>query len=245
SGWGEGETARRVEEVLTLVGLPDHGPRDVTTLSGGEQQRVALARSLAPQPRLLMLDEPLGSLDRTLRERLMGELREILSRMGQTAIYVTHDQVEAFTVADRVVVLKAGAVAQTGTPQEIYQHPNSSFVARFLGLNNLLPGRARKTPTGALVATDLGEWSVPQRVSGDVMVLLRPDQVHLVPGTGYNLRGILIKRSFSGNTYRVTVDVRGTALRFDFPASIPNLPDPGEAITLSFDPQAAVQVLAG
>ncbi len=243
AGWEAEKSKRRVAEVLELVGLPECGSRDVTTLSGGERQRVALARSLAPQPRLLMLDEPLGSLDRTLRERLMMELREILSQMGQTAIYVTHDQVEAFAVADRVVVLKAGTVAQTGTPQEIYQHPNSSFVARFLGLTNLLSGRARETPTGALVATDLGEWAVPQRVSGEVMVLLRPDQVHLAQESGHHLRGTLIKRSFSGNTYRVEVDVQGTALRFDFPASTPNIPQPGETIILSFNPQTALQVV--
>ena len=243
AGWSTEKSKQRVEETLNLVGLPNYSPRDVTTLSGGEQQRVALARSLAPQPRLLMLDEPLGSLDRTLRERLMGELREILKQMGQTALYVTHDQVEAFTMADQVVVMKDGAVAQIGTPQEIYQHPNSSFVARFLGLNNLLSGQARETPTGALVSTALGEWPISQAVSGEVTVLLRPDRVGIGPGPGHHLKGTLIKRSFSGNTYRVTVNVQGTALRFDFPASIPNLPGQGQTITLNFDPQSALQVL--
>ncbi len=228
-----------------MVGRPARGEGDVTALSGGEQQRVALARSLAPQPRLLMLDEPLGSLDRTLRERLMGELRQILSQMGQTALYVTHDQVEAFSVADQVVVMQEGEVAQIGTPQEIYQHPNSPFMARFLGLDNLLPGWARETPGGALVSTALGEWPVPQRASGDVTLLLRPDEVQIGRGGKSQLQGVIVKRSFSGNTYRVTVDVQGTALRFDFPASIPNLPDQGQTITLNFDPQSALQVLVG
>ena len=110
----------RVREVLELVGLAGFEQRDVNQLSGGEQQRVALARSLAPRPRLLMLDEPLSSLDRALRERLMNELRDILTRVGQTAIYVTHDQQEAFALADRVVILNAGRVAQIGTPQQVY-----------------------------------------------------------------------------------------------------------------------------
>ena len=130
----------RVSEVLELVGLAGFEQRDVNQLSGGEQQRVALARSLAPRPRLLMLDEPLSSLDRTLRERLMNELRDILTRVGQTAIYVTHDQQEAFALADRVVILNAGRVAQIGTPQEVYRAPADAFVARFLGLTNLIRG---------------------------------------------------------------------------------------------------------
>ncbi|MBS1250765.1 MAG: Spermidine/putrescine import ATP-binding protein PotA [Chloroflexi bacterium] len=241
--WGKEATQRRVGEVLALVGLPAYGPREVTTLSGGEQQRVALARSLAPHPKLLMLDEPLGSLDRTLRERLMGELREILSEMGQTALYVTHDQIEAFTVADQVVVMRAGTVAQIGAPQEIYQHPNSPFVARFLGLDNLLPGQARETPEGTLVSTALGEWPLEGTFHGEVTILLRPDQVHLGPGTGHHLRGTLTKSTFSGNMYRVTVDVQGMSLSFDFPASTTNLPAEGEAITLRFDPRAALQIL--
>src|SRR5512136_2275132 len=131
----------RVSEVLELVGLAGFEQRDVNQLSGGEQQRVALARSLAPRPRLLMLDEPLTSLDRTLRERLMNELRDILTRVGQTAIYVTHDQQEAFALADRVVILNAGRVAQIGTPLQVYGHPADAFVAHFLGLTNLVRGQ--------------------------------------------------------------------------------------------------------
>ncbi len=131
----------RVTEMLGLVGLAGYQTRRVYDLSGGEQQRVALARSLAPDPRLLMLDEPLGSLDRALREQLMNELRAILRRVGVTSLYVTHDQQEAFALADRVIIMKEGRVVQVGTPENVYRHPAVPWVARFLELINLVPGR--------------------------------------------------------------------------------------------------------
>ena len=135
------EVQRRVTEMLDLVGLAGYESRRVYDLSGGEQQRVALARSLAPNPQLLMLDEPLGSLDRALREQLMNELRAILQRVGVTSLYVTHDQQEAFALADRVIIMKGGRVVQMGTPQNVYRHPAQPWVARFLELINLVPGR--------------------------------------------------------------------------------------------------------
>ena len=131
----------RVTQMLDLVGLAGYETRRVYDLSGGEQQRVALARSLAPDPRLLMLDEPLGSLDRALREQLMNELRAILRRVGVTSLYVTHDQQEAFALADRVVIMKEGQVVQAGTPQAVYRYPARPWVAQFLELINLIPGR--------------------------------------------------------------------------------------------------------
>src|SRR6185436_7548046 len=118
---------KRVEEMLALVGLTGFEQRDVNSLSGGERQRVALARSLAPGPRLLMLDEPLGALDRALRERLMLEIRQILKQLGLTAIYVTHDQTEAFAVADRVVVMNQGRIEQDGLPEQLYYQPATPF----------------------------------------------------------------------------------------------------------------------
>lgn len=125
----------RVAEVLALVDLEGFEHRSVTTLSGGEQQRVALARALAPEPRLLMLDEPLGALDRTLRERLTVDLERLLHRLGMTSIYVTHDHAEARAIGDQLVVMRAGKVEQMGTPDDVVAHPANEFVAAFVGVS--------------------------------------------------------------------------------------------------------------
>ena len=142
---------RRVREVLGLVGLAGYQERTIATLSGGEAQRVALARSLAPEPRLLMLDEPLGSLDRPRREELTEELRVLLRRIGVTVLHVTHDHDEAFSVADRVAVMQSGRIARIGTPADIWHDPRHAAVARFLGHANVVvvgPGGA--VPWGRL-----------------------------------------------------------------------------------------------
>ena len=133
------ERAARVAELLELVGVPDLGERDPATLSGGERQRVALARALAVRPRLLLLDEPLSALDRDLRERLAADLRSILLRAGTTALLVTHDHDEAFAVADRMALLRAGRLVQDGTVEDVWRHPADAEAARFLGYARVLP----------------------------------------------------------------------------------------------------------
>ena len=146
--------SRRVREVLSLVGLADFQERQISTLSGGEAQRVALARSLAPSPRLLMLDEPLGSLDRPRREELTEELRVLLRRIGVTVLHVTHDHDEAFAVADRVAVMQSGRIARIGIPADIWHDPRHTAVARFLGHANVVT-------VGGDGAVPWGRLSVP------------------------------------------------------------------------------------
>lgn len=247
--WQRTELDERVRSVLELVGLSGFADRDVLTLSGGEQQRVALARALAPQPRLLMLDEPLGALDRSLRERLMLELRQILRSMRQTAIYVTHDQEEAFSLADRVVVLEEGKVAQSGSPQGIYHHPACVFVAHFLGLDNILDGVLYLQDGKPFVDTHLGRWQlnpefVPDSIPDEahVKALLRPDVVTIGEQGPCILDAELVERTFRGNSFKAVVAVDGIELRFEFPAHS-MLPMVGDRLKLSFDSRDAVQVL--
>jgi len=136
------QIARRVDELLTLVGLPGSGPKFPAQLSGGQQQRIALARALATEPGLLLLDEPLSALDAIVRVHLRAEIRSLQRKLGVTTIMVTHDQEEALSVADRIVVMNQGAIEQVGTPQDIYERPATAFVAEFVGKVNVLPARA-------------------------------------------------------------------------------------------------------
>ncbi len=236
----------QVQETLELVGLPGFEKRDVNTLSGGEQQRVALARALAPHPRLLMLDEPLGSLDRNLRERLVFDLRDILRRSRQTALYVTHDQEEAFSLADRLVVMNAGKIEQTGAPQKIYRQPASPFVARFLGMNNILPATVLATqPPNCLVEIPIGRLNLANLdgalVAGAQLdLLLRPDAIRLGETDGFHFQGILTETVFRGSLIRASIETQGTRLTFDFPNQV-KLPAPGQPIDLNFDPVEAIQ----
>ncbi len=247
------EIEAQVAEMLDLVGMRGYEARRVYELSGGEQQRVALARSLAPGPRLLMLDEPLGSLDRALREALLNELRIILKRVGVTSIYVTHDQQEALAVAGLVIIMRQGQVVQQGTPEDVYLRPASPWVARFLGLGNLFPGRVvaiQPGPDGeitALIETSLGLWPIRTRdrlaPGQEVTVLIRPDAARLAgehPTAGECvLEGIVRERSFRGSQTRVKVDhPSGLDLAFHLASDALNLPGPGEPITLVLHPRA-------
>src|SRR5512133_3472370 len=130
---------KRTTEMLELVHMAEFAHRKVTDLSGGEQQRSALARALAPRPKLLMLDEPLGALDRTLKQSLLDDLRQLVCKAQIPVIYVTHDQEEAFSIADRLIMLNSGQIEQVGSPEEVYRHPTTKWVANFLGLGNIIP----------------------------------------------------------------------------------------------------------
>ena len=185
--WTQENIHQRVTEVLDIVNLNNFGSRKVTDLSGGEQQRVALARALAPHPRLLMFDEPLGALDRALREDLLNQLRGILHHTGIPAIYVTHDQEEAFTIADRVLLLHDGQIVREGNPKDVWENPGSAWVAGFLGLGNVFSGLKVE---GLKVQTEFGIFSVKcehKHSAGEkVNLLVRPlpveDEANVIQG---------------------------------------------------------------
>jgi ABC-type Fe3+/spermidine/putrescine transport system ATPase subunit len=233
----------KVKETLALVGLPGFERRDVNTLSGGEQQRIALARSLAPGPRLLMLDEPLGSLDRNLRERLVIDLRHVLHHSRQTAIYVTHDQEEAFALADRVAVMRLGRIEQVGTPQEIYKTPANVFVARFLGLNNIFPGEIVYQAGIKVLNSRLGVFAIRDDLApGPVNVLLRPEAVTLDGQDGCRVTARVKDRTFRGNGWQITVSSGEFAFFFEI-TGLQDLPAIDESVCLSFDPATALQII--
>ncbi len=256
-GMGVKQIEARVREMLALVELQGYERRHVVELSGGEQQRVALARSLAPRPRLLMLDEPLGALDRTLREQLMNELRGILKQVGMTALYVTHDQQEAFAVADRVLGMRAnpehgrgGWIEQEGTPAEVYRQPRTEYVARFLGFHNLLPGTVLPTAHEdgcCRVTTAVGELVVADAAgeragNSPVTVLIRPEAAALcreAETPDNRIAGRLLSASFRGSYYLIqTAHADDVKLTLELTASQGDLPAEGQPITLALDPRA-------
>ena len=243
-GCAKEEIQRRVEEMLEVVGLAGFGPRRINELSGGEKQRVALARSLAPGPPLLLLDEPLGSLDRALRDRLTEEIRAILKSLAVTAIFVTHDQGEAFRIADKVAVLHGGKLQQFDSPEQLYRRPANHQVATFLGFTNLLDCRLDDQ---GRCHSPIGEWTVsltsPTLGPGDATLLLRPDGARLAgfpenPGD-LLLEGLVTSRLFQGATYKIALNCSGERLCFELPINPPP-PETGTAIRLRIDREALV-----
>ncbi|HEX5614687.1 MAG TPA: ABC transporter ATP-binding protein [Acidimicrobiia bacterium] len=222
----------RVREVLDVVGLAGFERRPVAQLSGGEQQRVALARALAPDPRLLMLDEPLGALDRALREHLVDELRELLDVADVPAIYVTHDHDEAFTVADRVAVMHAGRVVQVDAPAALWRRPIDPRVAQFLGFGPTVDAIARdgavRTPWGVVPC------GAP---TGPVIVVLRPGAFAVRDGGP--VTGVVRSHRFAGERVVLTVDAAG-APAVDVAVAPTAAPPDGTPIALALDPDAVL-----
>jgi ABC-type Fe3+/spermidine/putrescine transport system ATPase subunit len=231
---------QRLAEVLELVGLRGFEQRDVAQLSGGERQRVALARSLAPRPRLLLLDEPLGSLDAALRERLYGELRAIIKQIGLTAVYVTHDHREAFAIADRVAVMNRGCIEQVAAPQAIYQQPRSVFVARFLGLTNILPVLGY---LNGVVHTPIGDFQLP---GAPQAVLLHTDGLELADSNhGDTLAGCVEVRVFIGDVYRLQLNCAGgIRLQMRINARAAYIPKVGDCLNIRVAPEAVISLMA-
>jgi len=212
-GDAKDEVERRVRELLDLVGLAGFGRRSVATLSGGEQQRVALARALAPEPRVLLLDEPLGSLDRRLRDRLLEDLARLFEELRVTALYVTHDHAEAFALGDRVAIMRTGRVVQAGTPDELWAHPADEDVARFLGVGNVRDGAIVRPEAVTVAAAADG-----QPADGVVEAAVRH---------GPTVR--LLIRLDEGGTIEAAV------------ASVDH-PSPGERVSVVIDPAGIVEL---
>ena len=195
----------RVVELLDLVGLPDQGDKYPAQLSGGQQQRVALARAMATSPGLLLLDEPLSALDAKVRVRLRGEIKDLQRRLGVTTIMVTHDQEEALTMADRIVVMDHGVIDQIGTPQEIYGAPKTSFVADFIGTMNFVPGSVEAEGAVRIGNTTLACQTDGISAGATVTVAIRPEDINAqdIADGDANVIDVEIKHlEFLGSFYR-------------------------------------------
>ncbi|KVX14280.1 ABC transporter ATP-binding protein [Burkholderia ubonensis] len=200
---------KRVDELLAMMRLDAHADKPIAQLSGGQRQRVALARALAMQPRVLLLDEPLTALDARLRDTLRSEMNALLRRLGVTTVYVTHDQAEAMELGDRIVVMSAGRIEQSGTPRDIYYRPANRAVAQFVGTLNRLAGQWR----GGLLATTGGAVPVPADLASgsgaaalqEGELFFRPEDAHLVDPSQAQLRGTIEHAAFLGERTRLTI----------------------------------------
>ncbi|MCP8883999.1 ABC transporter ATP-binding protein [Devosia sp. XJ19-1] len=221
AGIGRDERRTRVEEMLKLIGLPGYDKRFPYELSGGQQQRVALARAIAPRPRLLLLDEPLSALDAKIRVSLRQEIRAIQRELGITTVFVTHDQEEALSISDRIVVMNAGDIEQLGTPHDIYNRPATRFAATFVGQLNTLPARISDAAAGQ---ANLGGRTItlPGLPSGivngaEIGLAIRPEMLSPVPRaeSDISLDGTIHDVSFLGSVVRLRVDLQGTMVNVD------------------------------
>jgi putative spermidine/putrescine transport system ATP-binding protein len=233
---GVNATARRARaaELLDLIGLPQHGDRYPHELSGGQQQRIALARALALRPRVLLLDEPLSALDAKVRVQLREEIRNLQRELGITTLFVTHDQEEALSIADRVAVLRGGRLEQCAAPSDLYDRPTSAFVAEFVGTMNRIPGRSGAAGDGVEV---LGQrlpvlGAAPSGLAVDVLVRPESVTVHADPeGTA-----LVVGSMFFGSATRLTVRLAdGTEVKADLPSHAAAALPAGTAVRISLD----------
>ena len=239
-GAAAAERKARVAELVALTGIEGLEGRRIDQLSGGQRQRVALARAVAARPSVLLLDEPLTALDAALRERLRGELNRLLRTLGITSIYVTHDQSEAMALGDRIVVMRKGAIAQVGTPRDIYFAPASRFVAEFVGAANIMAGHCDGTalllPGGKLPFAN-------GAANGAVLAMVRPESITIVGADGAALQGRIDSVGFSGDRQRVSIS---GATDKPIIADVPNTigVKAGDRVGLAIDP-AAIRLLPG
>ena len=227
------EIKSRVLEMLEIVGLKNFARRDINTLSGGQQQRVAIARALVNQPKVLLLDEPLGALDLKLRKEMQIELKRIQQALEITFIYVTHDQEEALTMSDTVVVMKGGIIQQIGTPQDIYNEPVNAFVADFIGESNILDGimvRDFLVEINGTQFTCVDKGFKPNEL---VNVVIRPEDIEVVPAIQGQLSGVVKSVVFKGVHYEITVEQGG----FDWIIHSTQKQNVGELIGMNIGPE--------
>ena len=205
----EEEIRQRVTEMLEVVSLKGFDRRRIDQLSGGQQQRVAIARALVNRPKVLLLDEPLGALDLRLRKDMQNELKRIQQQMGITFIYVTHDQEEALTMSDTVVVMDKGRIQQIGTPEDIYNEPKNAFVADFIGESNILNGVMVRDKVVKMYGKEFPCVDVGFAENEPVDVVIRPEDIDIVPVEQGQLIGTVTNVTFKGMQYDIIVDFRG------------------------------------
>ena len=235
------EIKTSVDEMLDLIGLKNQSDRHPSQLSGGQQQRVALARALVSDPRVLLFDEPLSNLDARLRVQVRAEIRRVHQRLRPTVIYVTHDQSEAMSMSDRVVVMSAGQVMQVGAPQDIYHRPNNKFVADFVGSANFFPARVLERKPNELVVEFNGgtftvnSWAPGSEQDDNVLLVIRQEDLEIVPESDSSFHGIIRGTEFLGANTECMVETGGqTALAtFDSSGSL-TMPAEGTTVGLKF-----------
>lgn len=228
----EAELRERVEEALALVNLAGYGKRSVNSLSGGQQQRVAIARAIVNRPQVLLLDEPLGALDLKLRKDMQIELKRIQQQVGITFVYVTHDQEEALSMSDTVVVMDKGQIQQIGTPEDIYNEPQNAFVADFIGESNIIDGIMRSDGVVEIFNRRFqcldGGFAPDEAVD----VVIRPEDVDIVPEDQGQLKGTVTNVTFKGMQYDIIVDFYG----FKWLIQTTDLSPVGSRIGIKIDP---------
>lgn len=224
-GASRSEIATKVASMLEFLGLAGYESRKVTALSGGQRQRVALGRALAIDPGILLLDEPLSNLDAKIRMTMRHEIRAIQQRLGLTAVHVTHDREEAMTMADRLVIMQAGRIAQVGTPEEVYDRPATAFVANFMGAENVLPVQVERSEQGVSLRAGEASAGIASGTSaalpaGDAVAYFRDDVARLdavdaPPSDDLLVPGLIAARAYPGGVYRYRVEAAGRQITVD------------------------------
>ena len=240
------EIRRRVEEMIRLVQLDGMEKRMPSQMSGGQKQRVAIARALVNRPKVLLLDEPLGALDLKLRKQMQGELKALQRRLGITFIYVTHDQEEALTMSDRIAVMNRGRLEQVGTPEEVYNHPETKFVADFIGESNIIEGYVEDMTEDSIEVTmESGKAVIPEtgyRMEEMVYLCIRPENLKIStePKEGFRFRGQVREHIFIGSTNKTMIEMpNGQMLKSVTPAE-GELGPVGAPVNVYWNPGKAV-----